>query len=471
MTIINRAQLIKHLSTKHPEAPPEPPVAPAEHPVAPPEHSEAPPEHPEAPPEPPVAPAEHPEAPPEHSEAPPEHPEAPPEPPVAPQKHPEAPPVAPAEHPEAPPEPPVAPPEPSEAPQEPPVAPQKHSEAPGQTTRKMTVTCPHCKLQLNRKNLKAHVRRKHTHCFETVSKDKYLACQCIDLKNGVFAVEKTFSGPATPIHVVKNTWGPTQKMMCEVDQCQLNADFAVRCGMLPFECQHLQSLLYCPRADNAPVTLSEEALVTMVHNKWFGEERKASLMQRQHMAGVEGVPLSVLLTVGGPSTKFHISVYEPKVSYYSRLGRVVTAYDSKRNSWHCPCAKARQSCTHKAIGKWHLFDTKRHLFGRVKSTDLEETLPLKHTTDASQTKEEIYPPSEKVVERMLSYLTANKKLPAELPRDVVQLSRDAYMLNSFPKHLIPKEARCKECDDILSDPILITAKGRILTSVGIVEGQ
>lgn len=73
-------------------------------------------------------------------------------------------------------------------------------------SRKVIVTCPHCKLKLNKKNFNTHLRRKHTHCFETVSKERFLACECIDVRNGVFAVENTFSGPATPIHVVKNTW-------------------------------------------------------------------------------------------------------------------------------------------------------------------------------------------------------------------------------------------------------------------------
>ncbi|KAI4829488.1 hypothetical protein KUCAC02_023528 [Chaenocephalus aceratus] len=117
----------------------------------------------------------------------------------------------------------------------------------------------------------------------------------------------------------------------------------------------------------------------MAQEKWFGEERKASLVQWQQEAEPKGVPLSVQLTVGGPETKYHISVYEPKASYYSRMGRVVVAYNSKQNSWHCPCAKLRQSCTHKAIGKWHLFATRRQLFKKVKSTDIEESIPPERT--------------------------------------------------------------------------------------------
>lgn len=57
--------------------------------------------------------------------------------------------------------------------------------------------------------------------------------------------------------------------MCEVEQCCHNADFAVRSRKLPFECQHIQSLMFCPRTDKPAVDLPQEALVEMVGNKWF----------------------------------------------------------------------------------------------------------------------------------------------------------------------------------------------------------
>ena len=320
---------------------------------------------------------------------------------------------------------------------------------------------------LSQKNFKVHCRRKHTHLFETVSKDRFLACQCVDGTHGVFAVEKSFSGPATPIHVMKNTWGPTQKIMCEVDQCRLNTDFARRSGMLPFECHHIQSLLYCPRTDGQTVTLTGEALETMVDNKWFGEERKASLLHCQQNADAEGVPLSVHLTVGGPPSKYHISVYEKKVTYYSRLGRVIVSYDSKQNKWHCPCSKARQSCIHKAVAKWHLFVTKRELFRKVKSTDAETQITT--VQNVSNSEADSYPPDDRQIARMLEYLLTNKKLPADIPQALIEQSREGRTQDSFPKHLIPRETKCVECEYTLCEQ-LITSKGKILTSTGVVEG-
>ncbi|XP_053289770.1 uncharacterized protein LOC128450385, partial [Pleuronectes platessa] len=351
-----------------------------------------------------------------------------------------------------------------------PLAPAECSTATKASSEQNKFCCPHCKLILNKKNFKTHSRRKHTNLLETITKDRFLACQCIDGTHGVFAVEKSFCGPATPIHVIKNMWGPAQKIICEVDQCRLNADFAQRSGMLPFECHHIQSLLYCPRTDGQTVTLAGEALERMVENKWFGEERKAGLLRFQKNADAEGVPLSVHLTVGGPPSKFHISVYEKKVTYHSRLGRVIVAYDAKQNTWHCPCSKARQSCIHKAVAKWHLFVTKRELFRKVKSTE-EETLNLTEisTVQYDSDSEDSYPPDDRKIARMLKYLLNNKKLPANIPQALIEQSREGRRDDSFPKHLIPRETKCVECEYTLCEH-LITAKGKILTSTGVVEG-
>lgn len=109
-------------------------------------------------------------------------------------------------------------------------------------------------------------------------------------------------------------------------------------------------------------------LSEMVAAKIFEDARKQSCLDRQKAAVDAGVPLSVEVTVGGPPSKKPFSIYEPKVSYYSRLGRVIAAYDSKKKSWHCPCSKPRQSCLHKTIAKWHLFQTHQHLF-RTSETD------------------------------------------------------------------------------------------------------
>lgn len=126
------------------------------------------------------------------------------------------------------------------------------------------------------------------------------------------------------------------------------------------------------------ITLNEEVLMEMVQQKWFGKDRKKKCIERQQIAAIVGVPLSVEVTIAGPSSKKYISVYEPKTSYYSWFGRVIVDYDSKKITWSCPCNKTKQSCVHKSIGKWHLFQTqksirKRLIPSQVHSTKLNNT--------------------------------------------------------------------------------------------------
>lgn len=96
---------------------------------------------------------------------------------------------------------------------------------------------------------------------------------------------------------------------------------------------------------------------------WWSKESPAETVN------TEEAPLFFHVTVGGSSTKYFISVFELKMSYYSRMGRVMVAYDEKKNNWNCPCARPCQSCIHKATAKWHLLQLIPELFKRVKSSE------------------------------------------------------------------------------------------------------
>lgn len=72
-----------------------------------------------------------------------------------------------------------------------------------------------------------------------------------------------------------------------------------------------------------------------------------------------------------------------------------------------------------------------------------------------------YPPSGEVLKQLVYYLMKNKT-PPEIH----------HRLNDIPKHLVPKETVCSECPGNvdLSEPVLITSKGKLITYTGIVEG-
>ncbi|XP_051816802.1 uncharacterized protein LOC110966392 isoform X2 [Acanthochromis polyacanthus] len=286
-TIINRAQFLRHVEIHQEE----------EHAAAPKEQTKTlavpPVQLPVASAHLPVAPTQLPVAPAHLPVAPAHLPVAPAQLPVAPTQLPVAPaqlPVAPTQLPVAPTQLPVAPTQLPLAPTQLPVAHAQHPDTPKASSHTMygkhkKVTCPHCNMMLSKKNFKTHCKRKHTHHFETVLKDRFLASQCVDVKNGVFGVEKSFCGPA-----------------------------------------------------------SEDSV------------------------------------------------------------------------------------------------------------------------------EDSYPPDDRSVARMLNYLLTNKKLPADLPQALMEQSREGRAKDSFPKHLIPKETKCVECEYTMYEQQLITSKAKILTSTGVVEG-
>lgn len=142
----------------------------------------------------------------------------------------------------------------------------------------------------------------------------------------------------------------------------------------------------------------------MVKNKWFGDNKKQECLQLQSQAAAASVPITVDVTMNSEH-KCYISVYESTVSYYSQLGRVMVTYDKRLNTWHCPCSKPRMSCIHKYMAKWHLFETQRHLFRKVRSTEMtseNEPEPLPENVGIT------YPPEDKWLRRMVSYIRSSK---------------------------------------------------------------
>ncbi|KAG1958031.1 hypothetical protein F2P79_006441 [Pimephales promelas] len=329
------------------------------------------------------------------------------------------------------------------------------------------VQCVHCGVTINKKNLDVHVKRKHTKKICDVTENRHLPSQCIDPVNGIYAVEKSFYRPCSVIHVQKKTSCQHPVVKCETDECSTNAELAKRSGFQHFECMHMKSLQFCPWPNRTPVVLEEDVLLDMISANVFGEPTKTSCMVAKAAASAAGVPLSVELTIGGPSTKKYISVYENKVSYYSRLGRVIASYDSTRNTWHCPCAKPRRSCLHKNIARWHLFQVQRQLFTSSPIARPAQGLVQEHAFQESTRLE--YPPSGEGLKQMVYYLMKNKTLPAELPQKYITGS---MTIKDIPKHLVPKETVCSECTGnvVLSEPVLITSKGKCITYTGIVEG-
>ncbi|XP_073703771.1 uncharacterized protein [Garra rufa] len=236
------------------------------------------------------------------------------------------------------------------------------------TRKQISVQCPHCGLSLNSKNLKKHIERKHLEASHPTP--SVLPAQCVDKKNGLYVVSESFCEPYTLIHVVKRFWGSSHKVMCELDKCNSQVEMAQSSEVFATQCVHLRSADYtyaiAPSED-----LSEHVLTEMVEQKWIGDVRKKQCLKLQNLAKSKGATFTSLVTIGGPDYMYYISIYEPKVSQYSKLGRVLVNYNAKTNTWNCPCSKGRQSCLHNSIAKWCLYQMKKQLFENLPEAEAD----------------------------------------------------------------------------------------------------
>ncbi|XP_039591546.1 uncharacterized protein LOC120514951 [Polypterus senegalus] len=233
--------------------------------------------------------------------------------------------------------------------------------------RKKTLCC-FCNLRLYKKNLRLHIKRRHSSTNVEKNKSNRLPSVCIDSRRGIFAVAKTSTGPRYPIHVQKCTWGDKHVVICELVKCKQASEFSQRSGLMGFECCHLRSLAFSPVPSMSDVTLQEEVLTRMVQTKWFGKETMKACLHRKQMAETQQTPLSKEISLGEEKSQIYLSVFEPHISFRSLLGRVMVHYNKNLNTWRCASCKPVSSCIHMAISKWHLFQTRPEHFQKVKTT-------------------------------------------------------------------------------------------------------
>ena len=236
--------------------------------------------------------------------------------------------------------------------------------------------------------------------------------------------------------------------------------FAARSGIAGFQCVHLKSVTYCPVSQSNDTVLEENVLNDMVGKKWFSSSTKRTCLERQAVARASSSPLSTVVQMDN-DRKIYLSVHEPRTTYFSRLGRVLVCYDPHKNTWHCPCSTPRMPCPHKAIGKWHSNQSHPSLFQGIRSTDQDAAL---HTDIGPAPEGNSCPTEEKALLRQVKYLLTEKKIPPVLPKNLISPGTD------FPRHLIPFETTCHDCKVILSDPILVTKKAKIVMVSGTIEG-
>ncbi|XP_039598696.1 uncharacterized protein LOC120520234 isoform X2 [Polypterus senegalus] len=227
---------------------------------------------------------------------------------------------------------------------------------------KESVQCPHCLVALYRRNLRLHIQRKHLdRRVKDITQSCHLPSECLDGHNGIFAVGKSFHGPCSPLHVKRKTWGSGHQVVCESEECRKTTSSALTMGMMAYQCDHVRSVDYCTRT--APhETLAVDTLNEILALGWIEEGGKGKCLEYQEVARSANAPLAVYVSIARPSHRKCISVYEPCMAQFSRLGRVFVIYDMGSALWQCPCSKPAMACPHKDIAKWHLLQTQRELF-------------------------------------------------------------------------------------------------------------
>ncbi|XP_042601264.1 uncharacterized protein LOC122140687 isoform X2 [Cyprinus carpio] len=322
---------------------------------------------------------------------------------------------------------------------------------------KNVLKCPHCSVTVLKKNLVIHINRKHTDNSKDITVKSHLSSVCIDSSNGLSAVQRSGHGFSVPVHVQRNTWGKAHYVRCDLEECRQYQLLAHRSGHMFSLCEHLRPLDYCcERAFEE--FLESSVLDEMVKLRFIGEAKKAVCLKRQKSAQAAHVPFSVLGALGKSQEQITVSIHEPSIHHYSRLGRVMVTYNSSVGTWHCPCAKPRMSCPHKNIAKWHLIQTNKSLFTTEKATKLSDTSCPPHLDEHIDT-----PPIN--LQNTVEYIY-NKKIPGNL-------QEAAAKSKTFPSRYLPVEMACMICDGeiALDDPALITAKAKIVTMESVIDGK
>lgn len=326
---------------------------------------------------------------------------------------------------------------------------------------KQKIKCSICNIYLHKKNLSKHKLRKHFISDAGITAKHHLRSLCIDSHHGVYAVSKDYK-TAAPVHVIKKRSAELYEMLCKEYRCEVVFQYQKEQGLPYCQCPHLRSVDFCishARQEDLEPSLLEE----LVANNLIGKEMKAKCQKHRDHAAQNLAPLVSLVDLGGNHC-LYFSVFEPKVTQSSKIGRLFVTYNIRGRFWYCDCSHRWMYCLHKCLAKWYLFQTNRKLFSF--NARREAALEIAELMESAP--EIMQPPGDESLKQMAKYVYRQKKLPSTLPENLIQ--SDSEM--QFSKQLIPAETVCQECPGqvCLTDPVLITDKARIMTSTGVIKG-
>ena len=267
---------------------------------------------------------------------------------------------------------------------------QEDSELCASSSSNADVLSYECETCLKRfssnKLLRNHIKYIHV-TTDYINANRFLHGVCVDPRQGLYLVRRSFSGTSHPIHVL-HSFGVDGGFSCELDECREFSKTARRSGNPNFMCCHVKSVQYVTEPFNPPPTMSRTVLEELIGKvKWLKQSREQECLQAQAVAKNSKAPLLVEFcnSRNVSSTRFqHFSVYAGEVHHYSRFKGLVVSFDTALNKWTCGCCRTKVSCVHKSIGKWYLY--------QVRPVDLscnENAPPTLETTENNVEEEEL----------------------------------------------------------------------------------
>ena len=183
-----------------------------------------------------------------------------------------------------------------------------------------------------------------------------------------------------------------------------------RSGLRCVECRHLQLVGNTSEYPNI-VSLNENDLWDLSHN---GQHKLLKIEKIEECIELKNQALDTPAVVpfNEDGRFFHFSVYDGRVSYYSKLGRVIVTIDMDNSTMDCHCCQRKRYCVHKAMCLWHPRScNKLHAF-RGTSTQVQEDFS-EDQEDLNETESDIsiangdfiYPSTdEPILKKMCQYI-------------------------------------------------------------------
>lgn len=254
-------------------------------------------------------------------------------------------------------------------------------------------------------------------------------------------------------------------MVCEEDCCGVIADFRRRSSLPNSQCPHLRSVDFC-FTHACKEDLKPDVLEELVANKWIGKDMAAKCLTHRDQAIENRAPLVSLVEVIAC-----ICVFEPKMSQFSKLGRLFVTFSVNKRIWNCDCSQGRVPCLHKCVAKWFLFQTNKHLFSSNAKQDAAQGLSEAMDDSPRGTSPECttgLASDDEGLQRMAKYIHKNIKLPFTLPEIVTQFDSEVQC----SQYLAPAETVCRQCagQASLTEPVMITNTARVITLTVVIEG-